>query len=140
SRASSSRFAAARCCSAASCSSPRNPPVAWRSRYDCVTAPSKPHGVPASSSRVLGPNRREETSPDRRHPRRNHRRILRTVRPLRGRVRAQHRPRRRGRRRRGHHRRATSGRVTGTESVVGLVLSALVTVYLVYALLFPENL
>jgi K+-transporting ATPase KdpF subunit len=30
--------------------------------------------------------------------------------------------------------------VTGIESVVGLALSALVTAYLVYALLFPEKL
>jgi K+-transporting ATPase KdpF subunit len=30
--------------------------------------------------------------------------------------------------------------MTGPEAVVGLVLSALVAAYLVYALLFPENL
>jgi K+-transporting ATPase KdpF subunit len=30
--------------------------------------------------------------------------------------------------------------VTGPESVVGLALSVLVVAYLVYALLFPENL
>jgi len=30
--------------------------------------------------------------------------------------------------------------VTGAESVVGLVLSALVAAYLVYALVFPEKL
>ena len=30
--------------------------------------------------------------------------------------------------------------MTGLESVIGLVLSGLVTVYLVYALLFPEKL
>jgi K+-transporting ATPase KdpF subunit len=30
--------------------------------------------------------------------------------------------------------------VSGTESVVGLVLSALVAAYLVYALIFPEKL
>jgi K+-transporting ATPase KdpF subunit len=30
--------------------------------------------------------------------------------------------------------------MTGVESVIGLVLSALVTAYLVYALLFPEKL
>jgi K+-transporting ATPase KdpF subunit len=30
--------------------------------------------------------------------------------------------------------------MTGAESVIGLVLSALVTAYLVYALLFPEHL
>jgi K+-transporting ATPase KdpF subunit len=30
--------------------------------------------------------------------------------------------------------------VTGAESIIGLVLSALVAAYLVYALLFPENL
>jgi K+-transporting ATPase KdpF subunit len=30
--------------------------------------------------------------------------------------------------------------VTGLESIVGLVLSLFVTVYLVYALLFPEKL
>jgi K+-transporting ATPase KdpF subunit len=30
--------------------------------------------------------------------------------------------------------------MTGLESVIGLVLSALVTAYLVYALLFPEKL
>jgi K+-transporting ATPase KdpF subunit len=30
--------------------------------------------------------------------------------------------------------------MTGIESVIGLVLSALVTAYLVYALLFPERL
>jgi K+-transporting ATPase KdpF subunit len=30
--------------------------------------------------------------------------------------------------------------MSGTESVVGIVLSALVAAYLVYALLFPENL
>ena len=30
--------------------------------------------------------------------------------------------------------------MTGIESVIGLVLSALVTAYLVYALLFPEKL
>jgi len=30
--------------------------------------------------------------------------------------------------------------MTGLESVIGLVLTALVTAYLVYALLFPEKL
>jgi K+-transporting ATPase KdpF subunit len=30
--------------------------------------------------------------------------------------------------------------MTGVEAVIGLVLSALVTAYLVYALLFPEKL
>jgi K+-transporting ATPase KdpF subunit len=30
--------------------------------------------------------------------------------------------------------------MTGTESVIGLVLSALVAAYLVYALVFPERL
>ena len=30
--------------------------------------------------------------------------------------------------------------MTGAESVVGLVLAALITAYLVYALLFPEKL
>jgi len=30
--------------------------------------------------------------------------------------------------------------MTGAESVIGLVLTALVTAYLVYALLFPEKL
>jgi K+-transporting ATPase KdpF subunit len=30
--------------------------------------------------------------------------------------------------------------MTGLESVIGLVLSALAAAYLVYALLFPENL
>ena len=30
--------------------------------------------------------------------------------------------------------------MTGAESIVGLVLSVLATVYLVYALLFPEKL
>jgi K+-transporting ATPase KdpF subunit len=30
--------------------------------------------------------------------------------------------------------------VTGVESVIGLVLAVLITAYLVYALVFPENL
>ena len=34
----------------------------------------------------------------------------------------------------------TARRMTGIESIVGLALSLLVTVYLVYALLFPEKL
>jgi K+-transporting ATPase KdpF subunit len=30
--------------------------------------------------------------------------------------------------------------MTGAESVIGLVLAALITAYLIYALLYPENL
>ena len=37
-------------------------------------------------------------------------------------------------------RRGAARGMTGIESVVGLVLSALVTAYLVYALIFPEKL